>query len=155
MGDKNTTGMVKVRVRWGDDAERLWATPIAGNRYRLENVPFHAYGLSWRDIIEAHPEDDGVPTFLRVLEKSGHRTIRVATADSSPVPEELIAALRSLGVRYEGFTKSLLIYDIGPNADFDAVVAVLTKSDPELIEWEHVDPTYDELCPEDVDSSKA
>ena len=133
----------------------MWATPMGGNRYRLENLPFFAYGMSFHDIVEAEPAQDGMLDFVRVVEKSGYRTIRVVTADLSPVPKELIVALNAMDVWYERADKSYIALNIQPEIDLDAVVAELMKCDSEAIQWEHVDPTYDELYPEEADSSGA
>src|SRR4051794_38179269 len=71
--------MVKVELRDRDNnVETLWATPLGRHRYRLENSPFFAYGVSWLDVVEARPPATGeMPAFVRVVEKSGHRTIRI------------------------------------------------------------------------------
>lgn len=34
---------------WAIGGECLWATPLGNNLYRIENVPFYAYGLSFKD----------------------------------------------------------------------------------------------------------
>lgn len=40
----------------------MWATQVGPDRYRLENSPFYAYGVSWLDIVEARPADaSGLP----------------------------------------------------------------------------------------------
>ncbi len=76
--------MVKVELRdRSDHVETLWATPVGRDRYKLDNSPFYAYGVSWQDVIEARPEREGdLPTLVRVVEKSGNRTIRVGVRES-------------------------------------------------------------------------
>jgi hypothetical protein len=45
---------VKVKLESADgDVETLWATTLGEDRYRLDNSPFFAYGVSWLDVIEA------------------------------------------------------------------------------------------------------
>jgi hypothetical protein len=148
MSTNPNEGMVKIRIPLDDGAETPWVTPMGGNRYRLENCPFFAFGMSFRDIIEAEPEEDGLLAFTRVVEKGGHRTVRVATADRSPVPEDLITKLNALGAWYEGADESYLVFDIPPDADFDAVIAELSACDEDAIHWEYVDPTWEELYPD-------
>ena len=65
--------MVKVELRdRSDRVETLWATPVGRDRYKLDNSPFYAYGVSWQDVIEARPEREGdIPTLVRVVRKSG------------------------------------------------------------------------------------
>src|SRR5688500_12587671 len=68
---------VKVLLRDDENVETVWAQPIGPDQYRLDNSPFWAYGVSWRDVVEAHPDEDGMLTFVRVVQKSGHRTLRL------------------------------------------------------------------------------
>ena len=66
------------------DVEFPWADHLGGNRYQLKNYPFYAYGVSFDDIVEAHTkhEDDPYPYLAKVLEKSGHRTLRILLDES-------------------------------------------------------------------------
>lgn len=53
--------MVKVALK--DEAgglETLWATPVGEGRFRLENSPFCACRVSFLDVVEALPADDGL-----------------------------------------------------------------------------------------------
>jgi len=71
--------MVKIRFRGPDpgDVETLWAVPVSGGFYRLDNSPFFAYGVSSQDIVEAQPGQDEFLEFVRCIKKSGNRTVRV------------------------------------------------------------------------------
>ncbi|HEX6050934.1 MAG TPA: DUF4265 domain-containing protein [Gemmatimonadaceae bacterium] len=51
---------VKVLLRDGENVETLWADRVGPDLYRLDNSPFWAYGVSWLDVVEAHPDADGV-----------------------------------------------------------------------------------------------
>ena len=33
--------------------ETLWATSLGNDQYRLENSPFYAYSVSWKDVVFA------------------------------------------------------------------------------------------------------
>src|SRR5690606_41725338 len=73
----------KVLFRVPDDeggatVETLWAVPLGGDRYTLDNSPFYAYGVSWQET-EFAPVDpqEGLPTFQSVVSKSGNHTVRV------------------------------------------------------------------------------
>ncbi|MEO8276669.1 MAG: DUF4265 domain-containing protein [Thermoanaerobaculia bacterium] len=58
--------------------ETLWATALGNDEYKLDNSPFYAYSVSWEDVVYAPIDpDEGRPTFVRVVRKSGHRTIRI------------------------------------------------------------------------------
>lgn len=51
------------------------AVDLGESRYRLDAVPLYQMGISYQDIVEAHPNEQGTLTFARVLEKSGFRTL--------------------------------------------------------------------------------
>lgn len=140
--------MVKVRLRGSDekDVETLWATQVGLNQYRLENSPFFAYGVSWQDIVEATPKADGVPEFVRCLEKSGNRTLRVFFEQYSvddPLAESILRGLRVMGASYEGMPPKMISVNVPPRKDLDEVTEFLTER--QGIKWEYADPTYDEI----------
>ncbi len=124
---------------WATGGESLWATHLGGDRYRLDNVPFHAYDLNYGDIVEAvQSSPDLKPSVIRVLERSGHRTIRVFFAD---IPREQsgdhLDQLRELGVTYERSSARYVALDLEPGADLAKVRAVLDRWSAEgLAEYE-------------------
>ena len=79
--DLESTAKVLFRVEEEDGSENvetLWAFDLGEDRYRLDNSPFYAYSVSPGDTVNAPVDpDEGRPTFSRVLEKSGNRTVRV------------------------------------------------------------------------------
>ena|SRR5438876_5416359 len=83
MSDKSE--LVKVQLSGPDgDVETLWAKPVGDDLYELDNTPWYAYGVSWKDVIEARPaEPDAFPEFIRVVRKSGYRTIRLILEPSA------------------------------------------------------------------------
>lgn len=137
--------LVKVGIIDPDgDTESLWAEALGDNRYRLENTPFFAYGLSADDIVEALPEEDGFLMFSRVIEKSGHRTLRVSLDE--PVQVEpgptLLAEIKRLGCTYEGASNTLICIDIPPEVPLKEVAEMLIRLD---VGWEYADPTEEKL----------
>ena len=139
---------VKVVLTEAGRVETLWADPLGGDRYRLDNLPFWAYGVSVHDVIEARPDDSGRPAFVRVVEKSGNRTVRVVLkppADRAPESQAVLDGLRALGCGYEGMNPGYLAVNVPPAVDLGAVAAYLTASGQQ---WEYVDPTYEQLHPE-------
>ena len=149
MSTQDVSEMAKVELSNADgDRETPWATPIGDNLYRLENSLFFAYNVSWQDIIEAKPDEEGFPVFVRVVEKSGNRTVRVILeppADESAESQKVLDALVEMGCSYEGANPSYLSINIPAEADFQGVCEYLTESG---IQWEHVDPSYDRLYPD-------
>lgn len=122
--------------------EGLWAKPIAGNRYRLDNIPFCAFGLSCGDVVETAGEEN---TILRVVERSGHSTYRVkmlspeAFADFARVWPEL----DSLGCSFEGTTQEAKLFaiDVPHSTDVTSVYEILEKHERSGL-WEFEEGYY-------------
>jgi hypothetical protein len=128
----------------GTMVETPWAIGLSADLYRLDNVPFYAYGVSLHDVVEATAEP-GNPQlhFRRVVEKSGNRTIRVLAADgAAAVSQGVLDGLVRLGCSYEGATPRYICINIPPATDLASVVAFLESTG---LKWEHADPTYDQL----------
>ena len=138
---------VKVLLREGEYVETLWAEPVGPARYRLHNSPFWAYGVSWLDVVEAAPDAEGQLVMTSVVEKSGHRTVRVIfdepAAVGSPSQAVLDGAV-ALGASYEGMNPRYVALDVPPGVDLMRMAAYLTELG---VQWEHADPRYDELYP--------
>jgi hypothetical protein len=113
---------------------------MGAGKYRLDNTPWYQYGVSYQDVIETAPEADGFPFFVRVLEKSGYRTIRVRSR--TEVSQDLLESIKSAGASYEGADKRLIAIDIPPGVDLEVVVQLVEASG---IEWEYADPTYEQV----------
>lgn len=63
------------------NVEPLWAYDLGGDRFKLDNSPFYAYGVSTDDTVLAPYDDaEGFPTYRSVVSKSGNRTVRIITA---------------------------------------------------------------------------
>jgi hypothetical protein len=150
----STDGMVKVGLHAPDgEFETMWATPVGPDRYRLENSPFYAYRVSWLDVVEARPDETGLPVFARVIAKSGHRTVRVILVpgvDEAPERQRVLDDLVALGCSYEGYNPRYFSIDVPAEADLAAVAAYLTAHGHQ---WEYVDPTYADLHPDDQDDA--
>jgi hypothetical protein len=131
------------------DVETLWAFKVADDIYRLDNTPFYAYAVSWQDeVLAPADQDDGRPTFQRVVRKSGNRTVRVLF--KPPVApgnegDKALRALVGLGCTYEGASRSYITLNVPAEVDLDIVRQRLIEMGLEL---EHADPTYEDLCGE-------
>jgi hypothetical protein len=136
--------LVKVGFRdAAGDVETLWAFDLGDGRYRLDSTPWFQYGVSYQDVVEASPEADGMLFFSRVVEKSGRCTVRVQADDG--VSSELIERLVAIGCTYEGASPKYIAFDVPVRVGLDAVVAVLVEANAN---WEHADPTYEQLQPD-------
>jgi len=134
--------LVKVELRGEDDqVETLWAFDLGNGRYKLDNTPWYAYGVSTGDVIEAaSDETGGFPVFRRVLEKSGYRTVRIVSDED--FTDELFQSIKDLGCSFEGANRRYVAVDVPREVDLNAVTDFLTGKN---IRWEHADPTWEEL----------
>jgi hypothetical protein len=138
---------VKVLLRNDEYVETLWAERVGPDRYRLDNSPFWAYGLSWLDVVEARPDENGQLAFARIVEKSGHRTVRIIFdpgIDEDPEGQAVVDDLVRQGCSYEGMHPGYIAVDIPPGVDLIGVARYLTEQG---VRWEHADPRYSDLYP--------
>jgi hypothetical protein len=143
------TAKVLFRVPESDGSaqvETLWAVDLGNNEYQLDNSPFYVYSVSWQDVVDApYNEDEGFPTFVRVVRKSGNRTVRVILEEPAAPgnrAEEVLKGLLALGCDYEGANRTYISVNIPPHVELGAVREYLVE---QAVQWEHADPTYDEL----------
>ena len=141
-----------MKVRFTDDdgnVETLWAYSVGDDRYRLDNTPWFAYRVSCGDVVEARvPEPGEFPEFVRVVQKSGFRTVRVILeppADEAPESQAILERLRELGCTYEGANPGYIAVGVPPSADLGVIRQYLISTGQQ---WEHADPKYEDLFPE-------
>ena len=127
----------KVRIHFDVDppsggiiGETMWGEKVGDRRYRLSNVPFHVFGVSWHDIVFAD-HVNGLLTFTGVSLRGGHSTYRVLQArDLDPaVFGRHWEDLRQLGCWYEGGGEGLLAVDVPPDTDLRAVQVLLVAGE--------------------------
>jgi Domain of unknown function (DUF4265) len=140
--------MVKIRLHGPHegDSETVWATQVAPGRYRLDNGPFFAYGVSWKDVVEARPGDGDVLEYVRVVRKSGNRTLRVIFNDyhvDDDRARNILRGIRELGCTCERMQPRLVSINVPPEANLDSVTSFLT--DLPGLQWEYGDPTYEQV----------
>lgn len=125
------------------EVETLWASSLGGDKYRLDNSPFWAYGISWEDIVFApFLESEGYPTFQSVVSKSGNSTVRVIfdpPIESGNESEKMLQGLVAIGCSYEGMNNNYVAVNIPPAVALDSVRNYLIDKGAT---WEHADPTY-------------
>jgi hypothetical protein len=127
----------------GPEDEWLWAEPLGPGRYRLESVPFFAYGLSRGDVVRGGEGE--LPRMDDVERKGGHRTLRVALDPDFDLERAevrtLTDELEKLGCGIESLPPHLFALDVPPELDVAEVVRRLQAPfrDGVLI-WEWADP---------------
>ncbi len=146
-----TEGFVRIRVPLeragadGPDHDAIWAEALGSDRYRVESCPFLAYGISRDDVVSAAARRGDEPELDGVVEKGGHRTLRVAVdpgvgLESEPI-QALLGRLVDFGCTWEAARPTLVALDLPPDVEVARVVAHLeaTKRDGALL-WEWADP---------------
>ena len=148
-----TEGLVRIRVPLepapgarGPADDWLWAEPLGSGRFRIESCPFFAYGISRDDVVRAiEPAGDDAPRLEDVLEKGGHRTLRIALDPEVDVTDGavqgLLERLLELGCTHETLRPKLIALDVPPEVDVTIVAELLQAiADDGTILWEWADP---------------
>lgn len=135
----------------GADVETLWAYELGSDRYKIDNLPYYAYGVSCDDVVLApFDEDEQFPTFQKIISKSGNRTIRIVfdmPMESGNESGDLVARLVATGCDFEGANKKYIVINIPPSVDLNEVAEKLNDAD---VSWEYADPTYEQLFPAEI-----
>lgn len=92
----------------GPRAESINATLVSPGRYRLENIPFYARGVSLGDVVEGK-EKDGELWFRRRTGRSRNGTIRVYCKGGFQTKpgSEILEGLRKRGFIFEFLGENL------------------------------------------------
>lgn len=140
------TQLVKVRFAldpkdWhGHAGEFMWASPTgasADNEFELENSPFYAKDVSYKDVVKAAPSGDGrTYEFQEVIRRSGHSTYRLLIEPDSPKFQAYWRMLEERGCTYESGPIKMNIgprdhysVDVPPSADIHEVYRLLEKGE--------------------------
>ncbi len=117
-------------------AETLWANSLGEGKYVLENSPFFADNLSYKDTVYAeHGPDEGFPIFKKAVERSQHSTYRIFLLECRPLEEfeKYFDALNKIGCTYEGLHKTHFSIDVPPETDIMEVFNLLQKGEDDGI----------------------
>lgn len=130
--------LVKVHIdlplHWAIGGESIWAKPLGNDLYRIENVPFYAYGLNFHDIVKAISENkDLIPEVREIIEPSGHRTFRVFFENhvSREDQENILNTLDELTISYERTNNTYFSLDMQPTGDYQSVYDRLCRLEEE------------------------
>lgn len=129
-------------------SEGLWAEPLGGDRYRIDNTPWFVRGVASDDVVSATADADGVLWATQGLSWSGRLTIRVIPSREGPLGGSLqgvLDAFEPLGVTGEGAEPAwpIVALDVPPDADLARVKALLRKGQADG-RWD-----YEESCVSD------
>jgi hypothetical protein len=117
--------------------ETVWARRTSDGYYELDNSPFYATEVSWKDVVDIEEMPDGTLQFKRVVRQSGHSTIRVVALKKGEM-EPLKRKLEEFGCSWEGGdVPSLISVDIPPRVDIKRVRSLLQEgSDNGFFDYE-------------------
>ena len=110
--------------------EAMWAKALGDDLYELRNNPFYAYGLNFLDVVHAVSRaPDQKPSVIRVVRRSGHRTIWVTFTDDSDrnARSERLKSLNQWRGFHENADGTYFVIDVEPEGDFAAVLKQLAQ----------------------------
>jgi hypothetical protein len=124
----------------------LWAEPLGGGQYRIDNTPWFVRDLAAGDIVMA-ADEDGVLWATERVQWSGRLTLRVIPWLEGPLRGDRRAVLdlfAPLGVTGEGVARyGIVALDVPAAADLQAVKTLLLAGDADG-RWD-----YEEGCVSD------
>lgn len=117
--------------------ETVWTRKTKDGYYELDNSPFYALDVSWKDVVDVEEVSDGTLQFKRVVRQSGHSTVRVVALKKGEL-EPLKRKLEELGCSWEGAdVPSLISVDVPPHVDIERVRDLLQEgSDNGFFDYE-------------------
>ena len=130
----STENLEKIHIdlpnHWAIGGESMWATPLGNDLFRIENIPFFAYGLNFLDVVKATSDSvELIPEIRNVVTVSGHRTYRIMF-DKEVLREKqvsLLEALECYDAAYERANATDIAIDIKPGGDHLSVYDKLDK----------------------------
>lgn len=131
----------------------MWGLPLGENLYQIRNTPFYAYGLNFLDIVIAVAESEDLkPEILKVVERSGHQTIRVFFDSEIPQPDRirLLKSLNTIHTFFEQLSDSFFALDIQPEINYLEIRSILDNwNNQNILDYEtceaKVDGSFDSL----------
>jgi hypothetical protein len=116
------------------DSERMWASVVGADLYRLENTPWFATGVAEGDIVQAKARADGEwPFFVEVAEWSGNCTIRIIPLKDGELMGDqgrVLDLFSALGVTGEGAgSYPIVALTVPPDLELERIKALLVEGE--------------------------
>lgn len=131
MNDAELTKIyIDLPEHWAVGGESLWAKPLGGDLYEVDNIPFYAYGINYKDIVRAAAREANTkPQVEEVVNASGHKTLRFFFAEhvSTDTQHETLHALRQTGLSFERAGERYVAVDVPPHVDYAATCSELDR----------------------------
>ncbi|MFF7202790.1 DUF4265 domain-containing protein [Streptomyces sp. NPDC008141] len=118
--------------------EQLWTRQLAPDRFEVACLPFFTYGICYRDVVTI----DSNHLVTGVLEKSGHRTLRIALVIDHPDRDQLHELLHGTtieaGMPHEWLQGTYLAVDLPPGTDPTAALEKILEASAQTgaLHWE-------------------
>ena len=134
----------------------MWADDLGDNKYQIKNIPFYAYGLNYDDIVYAEAESEDLkPEIKRLIEASGHQTLRVIFTGDTDKEENIstLEAIRTEHIGYEGLNDSQFALNVTPKGDYNQLYDALEElEEKNVLSFEtceaRVEGSFDDEPPE-------
>ena len=127
--------------------ERLWATRVEGDLYRLDNAPAFAFGVSLHDVVEVYRDETGAAWALRVARRGPVNTVRVVLEAQRPRSRRLMKMLAAIGCSSEGMNAVWFAVSAPDEASFVRLVEHLAAGG---YRWEYVNPKREDVASPDA-----
>ncbi|MGW4199087.1 DUF4265 domain-containing protein [Streptomyces sp. NPDC005004] len=105
--------------------EQLWTRQLSEDTFEVACLPFFTYGICYRDVVTINSEH----LVIRVVSKSGHRTLRVALvvehANRDQVHEFLRGKAVDTGLPHEWLNGTYLAVNLPLGSDEASLVEAL------------------------------
>ncbi|WP_052489108.1 DUF4265 domain-containing protein [Streptomyces sp. 150FB] len=117
--------------------EQLWTRQLTEDRFEVACLPFFTYGICYHDVVTI----DSNHLVAAVVQKSGHRTLRVALVaehqDRDQLHELLHDKVVEAALPHEWLQGTYLSVDLPPSTDPAALVEALeTPARAGALHWE-------------------
>ena len=119
--------------------EGLWAKPLGMGLFEVRNTPLLAYDLHWGDVVSCTEPEGERPQMVKVVHRSGHKTLRVLFAERCPRSQVRVTLdhLTDVGAMHWPGWQRYYAVDIPPIADYEAICVYLWEQEQEgLVQYE-------------------
>jgi hypothetical protein len=163
MGEEN---LAKLRVdlpnHLATGGDSMWARVLENDLYEIDNIPFYAYGINYRDVVYATSDaPDLKPEIRNVVKRSGHQTLRIIfkSGISKDKQAPYLEYIRTAGASIERASESYLAIEVPPSAGWEELRAYLDRlKGQQVLEYEtceeRVPGSFDEAPPEETSRDK-
>ena len=156
--DKLENAIVNLPNHCATGAQSMWAFRLDDGTYQIDNVPFYAYGINYKDIVRVDASDaTGLPIVTNIITPNGHDTFRVIFPKNvgKKKQEPTIEELEKMGVSVERAFNNYVAIDVPPEVDYDVVRDRLDQLQSSgLLEYETCEPRADGRFDEGPDTDE-